>query len=99
MKIMQKTHKYTTSRMVLQEQSKQMFNGLQSQTQALSGFFQNIFTDFKLWNLGPCSGLNRIGPDRLLCLNAWPSGSDTNRRCVLVRMGVLEKMCHCRDGL
>ena len=29
-----------------------------------------------------------FGPHRLMCLIAWPTGSGTIRRCVLVRMGV-----------
>lgn len=35
-----------------------------------------------------CGGLNRFGPHRLMCLNAWPTGSGTIRRCVLVGVGV-----------
>ena len=31
--------------------------------------------------LGDCSGLNRFALHRLMCLNAWPTGSDTIRRC------------------
>ena len=36
-----------------------------------------------------------------MCLNAWPIGSDTIRWCGLLRIGValLEKVCHCGDGL
>ena len=30
-----------------------------------------------------CGGLNRFGPHRLMCLNAWPTGSGTIRRCGL----------------
>jgi hypothetical protein len=29
-------------------------------------------------------GLNRNGPYCLMCLNAWPTGNDTFRRCGLV---------------
>jgi len=39
----------------------------------------------------PCAcygGLNRSGPQRLMCLNAWPIGSGTIRRCGLVRGNV-----------
>jgi hypothetical protein len=32
----------------------------------------------------PYGGLNRNGPHRLMCLNTWPMGSDTIRRCGLV---------------
>jgi hypothetical protein len=35
-----------------------------------------------------CSGLNGYGPHRFMCLNAWPTGSDTIKRCVRVRIGV-----------
>ena len=35
-----------------------------------------------------CAGLNRYGSHRLLCLNAWPVGRDTTRRCGLVGVGV-----------
>ena len=31
-----------------------------------------------------CGGLNRFCPYRLMCLNAWPIGSGTIRRCGLV---------------
>lgn len=36
-----------------------------------------------------------------MCLNVWPIGSDTIRRCVLVRIGVslLEEIYHCGGGL
>ena len=33
--------------------------------------------------VGKCAGLNRSGPRRLMCLNAWPIGSGTIRRCGL----------------
>jgi hypothetical protein len=48
-----------------------------------------------------CGGLNRFGPHGLLCLNAWPTASDTMRRCDLVEVGVvlLEEVCHCGSGL
>ena len=38
--------------------------------------------------------------DRLMCLNAWPIGSDTIRRYGLVGIGVplLEEGCHCVIG-
>ena len=51
--------------------------------------------------LGLCSGLNRFGLYRLMCLNAWPVGSGTISTSVLIRIGVasLEEMCHCRGGL
>ena len=26
-----------------------------------------------------CSGLNRVGSHKIMCLNAWPTGSDTVR--------------------
>ena len=35
-----------------------------------------------------CDALNRYGSHRLLCLNAWPIGSGTIRRCGLVRGSV-----------
>ena len=31
-----------------------------------------------------CGGLNRFGLHRLMCLNAWPKGNGTIRRCGLV---------------
>ena len=31
-----------------------------------------------------CDDLNRYSPQRLMCLNAWPIGSDTIRRYGLV---------------
>jgi hypothetical protein len=31
-----------------------------------------------------CGGLNKNVPHRLMCLNAWPIGSGTIRRCGLV---------------
>jgi hypothetical protein len=42
------------------------------------------------------SGLTRYGPHRLLCLNAWPMGSNTIRRYDLIGGGValLEEVCH-----
>jgi hypothetical protein len=33
-------------------------------------------------------GLNRNGPHRLMCLNAWPIGSGIIRMCGLVGVGV-----------
>jgi hypothetical protein len=47
------------------------------------------------------SGLNRYGPYRLMCLNAYPIGTNTFRRCGLVVMGVvfLEEVCHCGNSL
>jgi hypothetical protein len=46
--------------------------------------------------LGPCGGLSRYSPHRLLCLNAWPIGSGTIKKCCLVEVGVtfLGEMCH-----
>ena len=43
-------------------------------------------------------GLNRRGPHRLICLNAWLIGSGPIRRCGLVGVDVafLEAECHCR---
>lgn len=43
-----------------------------------------------------CGDLNRYGPERLICLNAWPIGSGAIRRCDLVGAGVafLEEVCH-----
>jgi hypothetical protein len=35
-----------------------------------------------------------------MCLNAWPPGSGSIRRCGLVGVGVvLEEVCHCGGGL
>jgi len=47
-----------------------------------------------------CS-LSRNSPPRVLCLNAWPIGSDITRRCVLtgVGMALLEEVCHYEGGL
>jgi hypothetical protein len=46
-------------------------------------------------------GLNRCGPHRLMCLNAWPIWSVTLRRCGLVGvdMTLLEEVHHCGGGL
>lgn len=35
-------------------------------------------------------------PQRLMCLNAWPTGSDTIRRCILAKISVAfwEEVCH-----
>lgn len=33
--------------------------------------------------------LNRFGCHRLMCLNAWPTGNGTIRRCGLVKVGVV----------
>ena len=43
------------------------------------------------WN-----GLNRFGPHKLMCLKAWPTESDTIRRCGLVEVDVAlwEEVCH-----
>ena len=46
----------------------------------------SAYTDSTLELYG---GLNRYGPHRLMCLNAWPIGSGTNRRCGLVGESVL----------
>ena len=45
-------------------------------------------------------GLNRFGPHRLMCLNAWPIGSGTIRLVpFLYHMVLLEDVCHCRERL
>ena len=43
--------------------------------------------------------LNRNGPHRLKCLNAWPIGNDTPRRYGLSGVGValLEEVGHCSE--
>ena len=48
-----------------------------------------------------CGGLNRNGLHKLMCLNVWPIGSGTIRRCSLVGVGMtlLEEVCHCGGGL
>ena len=40
-------------------------------------------------------------PTRLMCLNAWPIGSGTIRRCGLMGISVvlLEEVCQCGDGV
>ena len=40
-----------------------------------------------------CGGLNRNGP---MCLDDWPIGNGTIRRCGFVEVGVtlLEEVCH-----
>jgi hypothetical protein len=44
--------------------------------------------------------LHCSGPHRVLCLNAWPIGSDTFRRCSPgVGVALLEEMGHCEGGL
>ena len=47
-----------------------------------------------------CDGLNRNGPYRLVCLNAWPIKNSTIRRCNLVGVSLafLEEVCHCGVG-
>jgi hypothetical protein len=44
-----------------------------------------------------CGDFNRYGPHRLTCLNAWPIGSGTIKRCGIVGETVilLEEVCHC----
>lgn len=46
--------------------------------------------------LGICVGLTRNGPHGLTCKNAWPTGSATIRKFVLVGVGVafLEEVYH-----
>ena len=48
-----------------------------------------------------CGGLNRFGPHRLMCLNAWLIENDTTRICGLFGVGValLEGVCHGGSGL
>jgi hypothetical protein len=48
-----------------------------------------------------CGALNRYGPHRLMCLNAWPMGSGTIKMCGLLEVGValLKGMCHCGERL
>lgn len=57
-----------------------------------------------------CGSLSRYGSHRFMCLNAWPMGSDTNRRYGLIGESVaeleevwhvilLEEACHCVGGL
>ena len=48
-----------------------------------------------------CSGLNRFGPHRLMCLNMLDPGSGTIRKYGLVGIGValLEKVFHVVGGL
>ena len=41
-----------------------------------------------------CGGLNRFGLHRPVCLNVWPIGSDTIKRC-----GLVGEVCHCGGGL
>jgi hypothetical protein len=47
--------------------------------------------------LSLCGDLNRFGPHRLMCLNAWPIGSGIIRRGDLVGIGMalLEEAFHC----
>ena len=49
---------------------------------------------------GGCSGLNRCGPHRLLCFNAWFIGSDIIRRCGLIRedVALLDEVLLCEGG-
>jgi hypothetical protein len=49
----------------------------------------------------PCGNLSTNGPHRLMCLNAWPTGSNTIRRRVLVgiHVALIEEVCHCGGGL
>ena len=48
-----------------------------------------------------CSGLNRFGPHRLVCLSGWPIGNGTTKRYDLVRVDValLKEVCHSGGGL
>ena len=48
-----------------------------------------------------CGGLNRLGPRRFMYLDAWPTGTDTIRRCVLVGIGValMEEVLDCGGEL
>ena len=43
---------------------------------------------------GNSDGLNRHGSHSLMCLNAWPKGSGSIRRCVVL----LEEVCQCGVG-
>ena len=45
-----------------------------------------------------CAYVNSYDLHRLMCLNAWPMGSGTIRRCGLIGGGMtfLEEVCHCR---
>ena len=47
-----------------------------------------------------CSGLNRFGPHRLMCFNAWFIGSDIIRRCGLIRedVALLDEVLLCEGG-
>ena len=51
--------------------------------------------------LRSCSGLNRFGSHKLICLNVCPMENDTIRRYVLVRIGValLEEIYYCGNGV
>lgn len=46
-------------------------------------------------------GLNRYGPYRLGCWNAWSIGRGTIGMCGLIEVGVvlLEKVCYCKGEL
>jgi hypothetical protein len=45
--------------------------------------------------------LSKYGLHRLMCVNAWPMGSGTIRRCgfVGVCVALLEEVCHCGGRL
>ena len=48
-----------------------------------------------------CGGLNRYGPHRLMCLNAWSIEHGSIRRCGLffeVGVALMEELCHCGEG-
>jgi hypothetical protein len=51
--------------------------------------------------LVPCGGFNGYSPHRLMCLDAWPMGSGSIKRCGLVGVGValLGELCHYGGGL
>ena len=59
------------------------------------------FFGWTMVNWGWCNDLNKNGPYRLMCLNAWPIGSGPSiRRCSLHGLGValIKEACQCASG-
>jgi hypothetical protein len=71
----------------------------------LSEHLYHTLQDLGAWQMGrkigKWGGLNKFGHNWLMCHDAWPTGSDTIRRHVLVVIDVslLEEVCHCGYGL
>ena len=82
------------------EQAKSDYEPEQWQMEAMKAertHFRNVLSVFELTctqiSLAQYGGLNGNGSNSLMCLNAWPTGSSTIRRCSL-----LEKSMSLGEG-